>query len=428
MWPTQEEGAGTLGRDPLLGCPYLGPENLKQVVGNTWKNESLGRQVNLMSHYCVNGSLSHLSQEQWDKLCFPSHQEAGNIEHKIAGVWGLFVIIVGTFGNLLTLIAILYAKRKRRYDFHLQFWTTHIWVLHLAIVDLIMCTIPLPVVFILPYLGLRPLQAPGMDHFLRAAFIIGHQTLYTDWLCLALIVLTRALHLKFPRRWKQVCENKIYVALLLLLPWVISAFYILPHAIQPSLDFGYHCLFGHTTHIPTGEAPLPFLVQSKWILDLLTGIVAFFLPLKIMITSYVVIWKHVKRVKSDQKRIASVQTESNRTLTHMEMKLIETFFVVCIFYVMFTLPIALAKMFKELRSHTSMLVLSSTMFTNFIINFILYAWRSKQYRSAYRDVLVRICPRLVKASKKMQRPLGTNSTALKLNLMSVKKSVEKREK
>ena len=173
---------------------------------------------------------------------------------------------------------------------------------------------------------------------------------------------------------------------------------------------------------------MPFLEQNKWILDLLTGIVAFFLPLTIMITSYVVIWKHVKRVKSDQKRIASVKTESNQTLTDMEMKLITTFFVVCIFYVMFTLPFAIAKMFRELRTPTSMLVLSSTMFTNFIINFILYAWRSKQYRSAYRDVLVLICPKLVKATNKVKGTLVTKSAALKLSLISEKKSVEKSEK
>ena len=158
MWPAQEDDIGAIGTDPDLGCPYLGPKYLKQVVGDSWKNSSLGKQVNLMSHSCFNGSLSHLSQEEWDKLCFPSHQEAGGIGHKIAGVWGLFVIIVGTFGNLLTLIAVLYAKWKRRYDFHLQFWTTHIWVLHLALVELIVCIIPLPVVFILPYLGLRYVQ------------------------------------------------------------------------------------------------------------------------------------------------------------------------------------------------------------------------------------------------------------------------------
>ena len=147
-----------------------------------------------------------------------------------------------------------------------------------------------------------------------------------------------------------------------------------------------------------------------------------------MITSYAVIWRHVKRVKADQQSLATIQDESNRTLTEMEMKLITTFFVVCIFYVAFTLPFAVAKMFRELRTPTSMLVLSSTMFTNFIINFILYAWRSKQYRSAYLDVLVIICPKLVKAANEMNRTLVSNSTAIKMNLVSEKKSVEKSEK
>ena len=305
-----------------FGCPFLGAENLSQTLGSTWKNSSLGKQVNIMSQFCVNGSASDLNEEDWIRICFPTYHVQNDVGHKIAGVWGLLVMIIGIVGNLLTLIAVPYAKWKRRHDFHLQFWTTHIWVLHLALAELIWCVIPLPVLFVIPYLGGRYAQGPGMDVFVKACFIIGHQCVYTDWLLLAFIVMTRALHVKFPRKWKLFCDNRLYVTMLLLLPWIISTFYILPHAIQPSLDFGYHCLYGYSTYIPTGEASLPFLADNKWILDLLPGVVAFFLPLTMIIVSFIVIWRCMKVVKTRRQSMSTIQHESEGALTEMEMNFI----------------------------------------------------------------------------------------------------------
>ena len=187
-----------------FGCPYLGPDNISQIMTSTWQNGSLGRQVEIMSHYCVNGSASHLSQNDWNKLCFPTYDAQNGLGQKIAGIWGLLVMIIGIVGNLLTLVAVPYAKWKRRHDFHLQFWNTHIWVLHLALAELIWCVIPLPVLFVIPYLGFRYLQAPGMDTVVKACFIIGHQTVYTDWLLLAFVVMTRAFHVKYPKKMEKI--------------------------------------------------------------------------------------------------------------------------------------------------------------------------------------------------------------------------------
>ena len=420
-----------MGHQSSFGCPYLGPDNISQTLTSTWKNSSVGRQVEIMSHYCVNGSASHLGHDDWIKVCFPTYHQQNDLGHKIAGIWGLLVTIIGIIGNSLTLFAVPYAKWKRRHDFHVQFYTTHIWVLHLALAELIWCLIPLPVLFVIPYLGFRYLQAPGMDVVVKACFVIGHQTVYTDWLLLAFIVMTRAIHIKYPKEWKQFCENKIYVTILLLLPWVISTFYILPHVIQPSLDFGYHCLYGYSTYIPTGEEPEPFLVENKWILDLLPGIVAFFLPLIMIIASFVVIWRCIKKVKTRRQSMTTVQRESDGGLTEMEIKFIMTFFFVCLFYVGAAVPLAVAKMFRELRTPASMLVIVSVMFSQYVVNFILYAFRCKQYRAAYWDIIVLMCPKLsdigndsnqISTSRRTSRI--TTSTSFRYN-QSQKKKQEK---
>ena len=110
MTSNHEQENDTLAQTPSFGCPYWGLNRLNQIVVEVWKNQSLGSQVELMSHYCINGSASHLTLEAWNKLCFPTYQEANSIGHRIAGLWGLLVMIIGILGNLLTLIAIPYAK------------------------------------------------------------------------------------------------------------------------------------------------------------------------------------------------------------------------------------------------------------------------------------------------------------------------------
>ena len=144
---------------------------------------------------------------------------------------------------------------------------------------------------------------------------------------------------------------------------------------------------------------MQLLDDNKWIVDLLPGIVAFFLPSSIIITSYAVIWKHIKSVKGKQRSIATVEQKSERTLSQIEWNFIRTVFSVCLFYIIAAFPLALAKMFPEIRTPSSMLLIISLMLSQYIVNFIVYAYRSEQYRSAYWDVLIIICPKLKKFQK-----------------------------
>ena len=398
-----------------FGCPYFGPNSSEHYLA-TWSNSSLGYQVELMSHYCINGSAVHLDLHKWNELCFPTIKEESTTGRKLAGVWALCSMLVGIFGNSLTLIAIPYAKWRRRHEIHNNFWTNHIWVLHLALVELMCCILTLPVLFVFPYLGIRYIQAPGMDTALRILFIMGHQMVYIDWLLLSIIVMTSAIKLKNPEGWDNFCENKIYVALFLIMPWIVSISYILPHFIQPSLDFGYHCLFGYPTYIPTGKAPLEFLTANKWILDVLPSALLFFIPVGIIVISYVVIWRHIKQVRGKILGIATVRRSIFESavgggMSPIEIKFIWTVLIVCIFYVIASAPLAFAKMFRELRTPTSMLVAISLMLGQYSVNFFIYSYNCKQYRLAYWDAILLVCPCLSKYRDKWEsigRSTGTS--------------------
>ena len=95
-----------------LRCPYSGP-NSNDHWGLIWSNSSCGYEVELLSHICLNGSLSYLGREKWNERCFPNYGE-NLVWRRLAGVWSLFNFFVGLLGNLLTLVAVPYATWKRR--------------------------------------------------------------------------------------------------------------------------------------------------------------------------------------------------------------------------------------------------------------------------------------------------------------------------
>ena len=50
-------------------------------------------------------------------------------------IWGLLNLLLGTFGNIMTMIAIPYAVWKNRWGLHTNWWTSSIFVVHLAFYD-----------------------------------------------------------------------------------------------------------------------------------------------------------------------------------------------------------------------------------------------------------------------------------------------------
>ena len=50
-----------------------------------------------------------------------------------------FISIIGIIGNLVTIFAFYYAKRKRRYGFHESWCTSTIYVVNIAIIEFLYC-------------------------------------------------------------------------------------------------------------------------------------------------------------------------------------------------------------------------------------------------------------------------------------------------
>ena len=98
-----------------LSCHYLGKNN-NGHWDDIWIDNIKGYETELLSHVCLNGSFSHLPLDEWNDRCFPNNR-ANLGWRRSAGVWSLFNFIVGVLGNILTLVAVMWAKKNCRYAY-----------------------------------------------------------------------------------------------------------------------------------------------------------------------------------------------------------------------------------------------------------------------------------------------------------------------
>ena len=101
-----------------LSCVYF--ENgdhwnlaFKNVTNNA-TNYSYDQEMVLLTRVCLNGSFADLSDDEWNRRCYPSYWDNVTIR-RVAGVWSLFNFIVGILGNTLTFAAVAYARKKHRH-------------------------------------------------------------------------------------------------------------------------------------------------------------------------------------------------------------------------------------------------------------------------------------------------------------------------
>ena len=385
--------------DFSLGCPSSTSTTLERY------------QIEQMSRFCLNGSLSHLSTDQWKDLCLPYYKDEVGFD-KIAGTFGVLTFIVGVIGNSFTLFAVPFAKYKHRHDFHRSFWTTDIWIVHLAFCDIIWCVLTLPYCFLIPSFGSHNYpQLYGSDAFCRSSFIIGYATMGLDWLLMAIIAMTRAIKIKFPDNWKTFCGHKGYVLLSLAFPWLLSFGILSPLFLQPSLEFGYNCRVGKCTVIPTGKDSLDVFLDEPWMLNVLPWTTAFLIPFSIIVVSYLVIWQHIQSVKTNRVQMTNIKSNEKNKISSTEMKFIWTILIVCIFYLLCSGTLTTTR-FLRLAGKDGphiVFVTNTAILVQYCINFFVYAYRSKQYRAAYWDVLAAIFPSLAKR-KEFKEKIGVQTT------------------
>ena len=97
------------------------------------------KYIEMFSEFC----LQHPEEHQ----CFPQSMQYLS---DFAGIWCIINAVLGFSGNLLTLLAIPYAAKRQKFNLH-QNWPLTIFILNLAVADLLYSSINLPL-YALQYL------------------------------------------------------------------------------------------------------------------------------------------------------------------------------------------------------------------------------------------------------------------------------------
>lgn len=269
--------------------------------------------------------------------------------------------------------------------------------MNLALCDLMFCLLALPYRFIIPWLDLRYPQYPGSDAFCRFAMVTGILTIDIDWLILSTIAMTRALKIKYPQKWLEFSHHKVCVATLLIFPWIFGyflSFFI--RLVAPGMDFGYNCLMGFCFFIPTGETPAYDDEVRLWFLNVTPNALVFLVPYTIIIVSYIVIWRHIRNIKAASRDMLNIGVEANNQLSDTEIKFIWTILIICVCYLVSSVPITVNRFRMESTDVYSSIIILSLMMCQYTINIFIYTYRSVQYRKAYLDLLIVFFPCLSK--------------------------------
>ena len=233
-----------------------------------------------------------------DLECIKNNDDIKSLIRRILGAWAVLITICGTAGNLLTLVAIPHAASHKRYGFHRNYYTTTVFVLHLAFVDLCCCIILGPI-YVSMYL---PQIWPWGASFCQLVYPIILFFTFIDWASLGLIACTRCINLIKPLTWGNFCDKKRNLLLITLIIWIFGGLWTVPDILEPTVILGWNCENGQCSTIKTESVP---------ILSKLVGLV-YVVPSTVVIVSYLIILCHVRKSSKYLRRSSHLENIGER--------------------------------------------------------------------------------------------------------------------
>lgn len=335
------------------------------------------------------------------------------------------IAVIGTFGNLLTIIALPMSKKLRT--------TATAFVVNLAVVELLFC------VFILPMSGAQYLflQHTGDSLLSDRDCIFFAVTRYTltqvELQTILAIALTRALAVSLPRLYAIINRPAIMGCYITGI-WIYSFLLKMPTAFK---------LLGHYTfNSDTMECDMSNKNRkSRFIMIIIEAVV----PVLTIIVLYIFVFVMVKlstaRVNrassrgkvppaassttstsstsatnqrkgsnSSFKSLKKMVSESNlrARFTHQsstvsqrlntsrrDMRVARTIFIIFVLVLVCSVPVMMVHTFDPLVSHpVRFLFLHILYWIQYCLNLVVYVLMNRQYRDAYVECLARVFPRL----------------------------------
>ena len=140
------------------------------------------------------------------------------------GAWFLLIAIIGTFGNISTVITILNGLHKKHLGIKENFNSTTIFILNLAFIDFARCC----TFTFLNSCSLFAFEWPFGSFVCSITAYMSGLTYYLDIMALNLIALSRCLGVVMNFKWIELTEKRRNSLFLITLSWLLSILLIIP--------------------------------------------------------------------------------------------------------------------------------------------------------------------------------------------------------
>ena len=296
-----------------------------------------------------------------EKECVKDLNFTEEVLRYITGSWYIFIAVLGTIGNLATLISIPMAARRKMFGFDENVETT-IFILNLSFIDLSYC-----IFYALPQSSSYIMNYWFMTlPICQACYLIGNTLSCSGKVGVALISMSRCLEITKNNVWAKISEKKCMLFLTIALSWVYSLIGLgIEIKFGNSINIGWNCELGLC-------APIPKVTESPFY------IVTFVISAITIMTCYFIMWY---KVRQSAKYLKYIGTLFPKQLQDRQNQLTRTILFLILADVLCNLP----ELFLIPFSAPNYIVCLSCIINKFqfVINFFIYALSNAQYRKAY---------------------------------------------
>ena len=291
----------------------------------------------------------------------------------------LLIVITGVIGNLLTLIALPFAKHRKRHDFHKKWMSNYVFIWHLAAIDLL-GSINMTIIYIQFVFDPLAINHP----YSCISQIAGRDILVlAEGGAIASIAIVRMLGITKSIAWLDFCDKKSNVIFTLLIPWFFGAIvylrkiFLIDGALKDVLEGSLDCgIFFYKLN--SSE----FTLYFEFCFHVAVFIVIFACSFRII---------HYVRATSN-----ALKNETNGSKS--ESNTTKIIFSVCIVYVLQCIPYMVVRggFIDSVRNGFFIQfaipyrICYILYYTQFALNNFIYALGKKEFRNAYKDLIIEV--------------------------------------
>ena len=363
-------------------------------------SEDANLPMNLQNHSVSEATITHHLHDNEYTIYNPYRLRSHNTW---IAIWGIINFFVGVIGNSMTIVAIPFAVYKKRYGLDKAWYDSTIFIINLAVSDLMYCVLGLPHEIML-HLGIGwPFTGSFGDFSCKLFNVIAPIFAYDSWFALALIAFTRAFHVVKPFAWKNFCTKR-NVAILIIASKLFNVVLCIPRLLPDGKKFIKNEYAGACQHVPkdllsigtSSSKDKP--IWNKINLQMMPHYTAFFITMVVIVVSYSMIWNHVKSSKRKINSLKKGDKAFAEKNDQNQMRLTVTFFIICALFFVCALPLTLIEIIGGKIGYNMII---SLYWMQYCINFVVYAARRDKFLQAYLDILMVCgCARVVFWSKR----------------------------